>query len=386
MDRDFLDAIRQDPDDNMVRLVWADYLEESGDPRGDFIRIQCELAQLPEYDRGRRWYQRIEDYYLDNYRLEWLDPIIRLGVTAAQFRRGLPEVITIRIKEFLENAEQLCEMLPSLHTIRFSDLSENLSNLQRLGSHPLLTIIRGLDLSNSHLSVDQMQAIQGWPQLPLLEYCDLSDNLALEQTLESPCIFVLRHPLKELHLRSVELRRHMIEDVVNHHPPPYLTKLKILDLSWSSCSLDEIRLFYEWGICDELNDVRFAGNAQVAASTHEVAQAVQQYRWKVLDLSQSLLDEHQIWSLSQADLSSLEVLKLSKNPIRSVGARTLASTETLKNLKYLDVSECMIQLDGVRELYASEVLRDAEIEVSGNHLNVFEWSRLKTEFGERVRR
>ncbi len=40
----FIDAICSDPEDIQARLIYADWLEERGDPRGEFIRVQCELA------------------------------------------------------------------------------------------------------------------------------------------------------------------------------------------------------------------------------------------------------------------------------------------------------------------------------------------------------
>lgn len=47
-DRDsFLRAIIAQPDDNLPRLVFADFLDEHGEPeRAEFIRVQCELAPL----------------------------------------------------------------------------------------------------------------------------------------------------------------------------------------------------------------------------------------------------------------------------------------------------------------------------------------------------
>src|SRR5262249_36968134 len=36
--RAFLDAILEAPEDDAVRLIYADWLEEQGDPRGEFIR------------------------------------------------------------------------------------------------------------------------------------------------------------------------------------------------------------------------------------------------------------------------------------------------------------------------------------------------------------
>jgi uncharacterized protein (TIGR02996 family) len=48
----FLAAIRADRDEDQPRLAFADWLEEQGDPRAEFIRTQCELARL-ELDHPR---------------------------------------------------------------------------------------------------------------------------------------------------------------------------------------------------------------------------------------------------------------------------------------------------------------------------------------------
>src|SRR5206468_3722921 len=40
----FLRAICERPDEDGPRLVYADWLEERGDPRGEFIRVQCRLG------------------------------------------------------------------------------------------------------------------------------------------------------------------------------------------------------------------------------------------------------------------------------------------------------------------------------------------------------
>lgn len=56
----FLRAIYDDPDDDTPRLVYADFLEENGDPdRAAFIRYACELALSDETDL--RWVQLEEE-------------------------------------------------------------------------------------------------------------------------------------------------------------------------------------------------------------------------------------------------------------------------------------------------------------------------------------
>lgn len=51
----FLDAIRAQPADDGPRLLFADWLDERGDPWGEFIRVQCALASssLSASDRKR---------------------------------------------------------------------------------------------------------------------------------------------------------------------------------------------------------------------------------------------------------------------------------------------------------------------------------------------
>jgi|SRR5262245_63695048 len=50
-----LSAIWEHPHDDNVRLVYADWLQENGQPeRAEFIRLQCERARLDEWDDAER--------------------------------------------------------------------------------------------------------------------------------------------------------------------------------------------------------------------------------------------------------------------------------------------------------------------------------------------
>jgi uncharacterized protein (TIGR02996 family) len=52
-DQGFRRALRADPDDTVTRSVYADWLEERGDPRGTFLRLEAELTALPADDERR---------------------------------------------------------------------------------------------------------------------------------------------------------------------------------------------------------------------------------------------------------------------------------------------------------------------------------------------
>jgi uncharacterized protein (TIGR02996 family) len=42
----FLRAILADPDDEAPRLIYSDWLDERGDPRAEFLRLECRLRAL----------------------------------------------------------------------------------------------------------------------------------------------------------------------------------------------------------------------------------------------------------------------------------------------------------------------------------------------------
>jgi uncharacterized protein (TIGR02996 family) len=48
-DAAFLSSIRAAPHDGTTRLVYADWLEERGDPRGELVRVEEEMRKLPVF-------------------------------------------------------------------------------------------------------------------------------------------------------------------------------------------------------------------------------------------------------------------------------------------------------------------------------------------------
>ena len=78
--RSFWAAIRAKPEDDLPRLVYADWLEEHGEAdRAEFIRVQCALARLgPDRRKGRKERVRLEpreEALLAGHGDQWLDPI-----------------------------------------------------------------------------------------------------------------------------------------------------------------------------------------------------------------------------------------------------------------------------------------------------------------------
>lgn len=87
----FVSAIAASPDDDLPRLVFADWLDENGDPaRAEFIRLQItahrESEQFPPII-DQQTLTRIRELFLANYR-EWLRPVYEpLGQPLPTFDR-----------------------------------------------------------------------------------------------------------------------------------------------------------------------------------------------------------------------------------------------------------------------------------------------------------
>jgi uncharacterized protein (TIGR02996 family) len=65
----FILAILAAPEDDAPRLIYSDWLEERGDPRGEYLRVDCQLATLPQDDpRFDGLVTRLRDLYA------WIDP------------------------------------------------------------------------------------------------------------------------------------------------------------------------------------------------------------------------------------------------------------------------------------------------------------------------
>src|SRR5438093_654057 len=94
-DAAFLAAIRNQPDDDLPRLVYADYLDERGDPRGEFIRLQIERPALPADDSRRYELAAREHELLRAHEDQWRGPP-PANVTPSEFRLGHAQAPGVR--------------------------------------------------------------------------------------------------------------------------------------------------------------------------------------------------------------------------------------------------------------------------------------------------
>src|SRR4051812_37951456 len=104
-EKSFMEAVCETPEDDAPRLVFADWLDDDGQPqRAELIRLQCRLAKMGEWDEGREGLARREKELLDAHGKKWAKPVAKF-TTRVEFRRGFVEQVALPVTKFLQNAD-----------------------------------------------------------------------------------------------------------------------------------------------------------------------------------------------------------------------------------------------------------------------------------------
>lgn len=194
---DLYQAILDDPDDDDRRLVYADYLEERGDPRSEFIRVQCELERLPLLDPRRGPLRSRSAQLLALHGAKWAG-IFRGW---SRFRRGFIEHVEADGRMTIADLERFFRLAPiqSLKITfpnpplrpllaspvvpgRLRSLDLNGSGAlgdkgsRMIASCAALAGLRRLSMGACNISAAGASAIAGSPHLASLTFLNLNDN------------------------------------------------------------------------------------------------------------------------------------------------------------------------------------------------------------------
>ncbi len=172
----FLEAILECPDDDVPRLIFADWLDEYGDAdRAEFIRVQCALAgkDLPLTRRAE--FDRRQQLLLEQCGEKWARPLRRL-VHSWRFHRGFIDDIVVWNDRFLVAAKRIFRRAPIRHLrIRF-DPHGVAKPIAALAESEQLNRLHALDLSGNRLDSRHVRALIVSEHLTRLSELDLSHN------------------------------------------------------------------------------------------------------------------------------------------------------------------------------------------------------------------
>ncbi len=165
-EQSWLRAILDQPDDDALRLVYSDWLEEQGDAgRAEFIRVQVALAGLDETHERRAALEVRERELLRDYGEAWAQSLRGLA-TQCEFRRGFLERATVGTEMFLEGAVPPLFRVVPLRDVEFRGGS--LPRAQDLGRSAHLARLTGLGVSYIGEWVAEFLTAASLPELQTL--------------------------------------------------------------------------------------------------------------------------------------------------------------------------------------------------------------------------
>jgi uncharacterized protein (TIGR02996 family) len=173
----FVRTIAEDLYDDAPRLVYADWLEEHGDPdRAEFIRVQCELEPMRdryEIDRAAELHRR-EEELLGAHEEEWRGAMPKgwddwERRTSAKFRRGFVDTVSMPVRMFLDLGPGVLRLHPTVRRVVLFRLN---GYGKRLAVCPALDGLAELELACWYSDADA-KATAASPHLSRLQVLEL---------------------------------------------------------------------------------------------------------------------------------------------------------------------------------------------------------------------
>jgi uncharacterized protein (TIGR02996 family) len=162
-----LQALLDAPDDDAPRLVYADWLEEHGEPeRAEFIRVQIELANGLTTESRRDDLEAREQALLAEHEPAWVGPLAG-WVGGWQFRRGFVEAVRVGLEALAGRAADLFATAPvrqvQLVGPRDGPLTPDVA--RPLAAAPQLARLTALDCSQVPLTAEGVAVLLACPHL-----------------------------------------------------------------------------------------------------------------------------------------------------------------------------------------------------------------------------
>jgi uncharacterized protein (TIGR02996 family) len=329
-ERSLLAAIRDDPDDDTARLVYADWLEENGRAdHAELIRVQIALAR--EQGDAKALEHR-EEELLERLRAAWPEGLAEAGVI---YRRGMGVLTWDGIEEFHEGAARLAAAGPPPWLVEYELEVQayrlNDSHSRQLVESPSFARITRLEITNGErLTAATIRAIGNSPYAANLRSIELQGvNLG---------------GLDAAALAEASLRR-----------------LRRLALLRCPLGAEPIERLANCTTLEELRELVLLWCVEDPSSIIALAKANGLPRLRSLCLTNNKIGDARLRLLLASPLlARLSELILAGNAIRDNGAKALADCEALAGLKSLNLNSNQLSDAGVQALLDSPHLAGLE--------------------------
>jgi uncharacterized protein (TIGR02996 family) len=345
-DRDaLLAAILAQPDDDVARLVYADWLQENGqEPRAQFIRAQVWASQAEPFSKEARKQAAVAKRILEaSSRGEWTRHL-QQRMVGWEFRRGFVEHVRVNVATFAHDAEELFRREPirSLQMIRFASNATTVP-LEPFFETPQLERITRLEMSGRQFSPVEMEMLSACP------YLDGLTELCLREAPVMPPWFgslLTGGSLPALAGLDLSGLTHLGPQLAESLPDARHRRFARLNLSGVRLTSHELKLVLDSDCVREVAELRlgWAGAGQDGAVAHVNAGWV--FRWahlRLLDLDGQRIGDDGVNEIMKAlarrpGEAPLRWLGLANNGLGADGVRAILNTpESKLRLHHLDV-------------------------------------------------
>ena len=173
-EQSFLRDVLDRPDEDAPRLAYSAWWDRQGNPRGEFVRLQLELAELrakSPSDPDLVRYATESAEMIQKHGADWAAAVSPPAIHAV-FHRGFVEGVILTARQFLDRAPDLFKLAP----IRHLDLVRTRDETEELFRSPHLLPIRSLVLDNCGLTDEDLARLAASPYLPDLRWLSLANN------------------------------------------------------------------------------------------------------------------------------------------------------------------------------------------------------------------
>ncbi len=349
-----LRTIRETPDDDTARLVYADLVEEEGDPaRGEFIRVQVALANISETDPARRALEDREHELLAEHESRWLGvPTDSDGLTAWQFVRGFVDDVSATPNFMQNEGSDLCAVNP-VHRWRVQSSQQDMpADLLEAGRRPWFSRLETVDLTGWYSTIGELEHFLTRSDFARLRELDITSRPGLD---DLPGILGrtgFREQLKVLRVGEI------FAGIGDGLDAPSLIRVlaptRLTELSLRACNLttDDVRDLLDADCCRELTALNVRDN-QISPDGWDAFRAAK-CRLRSLDLSGTPLGAISLEDvLRQQSLSELRVLNLNRCGSAMANIRALATSRFWTQAEELRMQAGTIPENSLEPLFTS---------------------------------
>jgi uncharacterized protein (TIGR02996 family) len=389
-----LGDIKANPDDDALRLILADWLEEQGDPRGEHVRLQCQLARMEEDDPDREALAMRTWEVEQPHRDEWLGPLASLG-EGCRFARGLIQIrcdadtllgpaleaaVAAESRAWLEGLtlyllratpEAIAQALGSPHLARFSALTlQRVSSLaddpslerwaeglRTLAASPHLDALKELNLGDANLRGEGLRLLLSSQHLGGITSLDLSHNWLDATGAEALAGSPVFGGLVNLDLSSNRIGRAGVEALARSRQG---CALRSLNLDGADMDDEGVRILVGSSLLEHCTRLRLESNNLTGKGVEAIAGSAHLSRLSHLSLGsafpaglQSLFESPNLPSLTSLKLMNYGRYYSRHSPGEDAALEILSASPLFGRLERLNLARHQYGVRGLTALGAA---------------------------------